>query len=326
MLHDIRVFNLFALIVSISPALGSQDHLQQSLTSPVAPSLQIRPATVSDAPVIAAVLIDAFYDSPLWRYAFQFRDQYPDDAFRCINQSVTHALQRGGERGARVRVGVVDGEGEQKGERVAVSVAAWRVGSDVVQSVGEDEGRQSDQAFLLGATSMSPSQPLLRGPLLLSGMYASLSRTAHGLQRGDDACANRRDLNVTRAVAFQRRFEAEQKRWLDDRIPTRRQLYLDILATQPMYQGRDIAGELLREGIRDATARGSCEGEAVDAGRKANGDDEALWATLIATDAGEPLYSENRFQSRANITIKALDGDEKFRYDVMVRRLCKSHA
>lgn len=122
----------------------------------------------------------------------------------------------------------------------------------------------------------------------------------------NDECKNR-DLNLTRAVDAQRQLVREKQRYLDDVYPEDQQLYLGSIGTIPAYQGHDIAGHVLRAGLamvdNDAYKHRS------------------LYATLMATPAGEPLYRENGFTSIKNISIRALDNYGPFRFDVMVKQL-----
>jgi ribosomal protein S18 acetylase RimI-like enzyme len=128
------------------------------------------------------------------------------------------------------------------------------------------------------------------------------------MPQSDIICRNR-DVNRTRAADFMRQNNKAEQRYLNDVYPEEQQLYLSSLATLPAYQGHDIAGHLLRKGLNliDDVPSYSWPRE--------------LYATLMATKMGEPLYFENGYESIKNITIYALDTKEEFVFDVMVKQL-----
>lgn len=106
-----------------------------------------------------------------------------------------------------------------------------------------------------------------------------------------------RDLNYTRAVAWERDFTAAKRRCIDERFGSA-QLYLDTLATHPDYQRRGFASQLVSQGI--------------DAGKR-----DSVDVTLIAEPTAATFYIHLGFVSVENITIDSVDHDEKFRFDVM---------
>jgi ribosomal protein S18 acetylase RimI-like enzyme len=129
-----------------------------------------------------------------------------------------------------------------------------------------------------------------------------------GLARTDQVCKNR-DVNKTRAIDFFEQFQRLHQRYLDDVYPLEQQLYLASIATLPAYQGHDIAGHVLRRGL--AMVNDTPSDRLPD----------KLYATLTATPMGEPLYRDNGYESIKNITIRTLDDEERFRFDVMVQQL-----
>lgn len=76
------------------------------------------------------------------------------------------------------------------------------------------------------------------------------------------------------------------------------QLYLELLATHPDYQGRGAGTRLVRNGLQRA--------------HEAN-----INATLIAAATAESFYIYLGFTSITNISVETVDGDQKFRFDVM---------
>ena len=115
-----------------------------------------------------------------------------------------------------------------------------------------------------------------------------------------------RDVNATRATDFLRQVNDAKKKYLDDVYAHRNQLYLDSLATHPDYQRQGAGSALVRSGVR--------------IGRDVYGN-ENVTATLIATEAGEPLYRYLGWDSIRNFTVKSLDvvngTREEWRFDVM---------
>ena len=117
-----------------------------------------------------------------------------------------------------------------------------------------------------------------------------------------------RDLNMTRAQDWVEQFSKADH--LDDIYPPSQQFYLNTLATHPDYQRHGAGGALVNAGL--ALGRKAYEGENVT-------------ATLIATEAGEPLYAHLEWESIDNFTISSLDEvdgkREEWRFDVMTHEL-----
>lgn len=112
-------------------------------------------------------------------------------------------------------------------------------------------------------------------------------------------------VNLSRAENFTRQLESAEQRVLDD-VYGEHQLYLAAIGTLPRYQGHDIAGELLRGGLKHGLA-------------KVPDSIGSLYATLAATPAGEPLYFENGYSSIENVSIASNEGDQHWRFDFMKR-------
>ena len=112
-------------------------------------------------------------------------------------------------------------------------------------------------------------------------------------------------VNMTRAMHVSDGLGQEEQRLLND-VYGDHQLYLALLATLPSFQGHDFAGALLREGLRYGNKSTSIE---------------PLYATLSATEPGEPLYLQNGYASIHNVTVPSIEEDQTFRWDLMVRPL-----
>ena len=106
-----------------------------------------------------------------------------------------------------------------------------------------------------------------------------------------------RDANLTRAIDFENKF-TRAKRSLVDNVFGSNQIYLNTLATHPDYQSRGAGTSLVRSGLDMAS------------NYRAN-------VTLIATEAGRPIYRHVGFKSFVNISISSVDEDADFPFDVM---------
>ena len=119
-----------------------------------------------------------------------------------------------------------------------------------------------------------------------------------------------RDLNMTRLIDFDRQVKDAQDRYLDSVYARQDQLYLGMLATHPDYQRHGAGAALVNAGI--SMGKHTYEGENVT-------------ATLIATEAGEPLYMHLGWRSMHNFTVRSLDvingTREEWRFDIMSHAL-----
>lgn len=118
-------------------------------------------------------------------------------------------------------------------------------------------------------------------------------------------CSNRY-INSTRFVDLLKQFDSAKEDYLDGVYAHQNQLYLDSLATHPDYQRRGAGSALVRSGVRFG---------------KNLYKDENVTATLIATEAGDPLYQYLGWTSIRNFTVRSLDAiegsREEWRFDVM---------
>jgi len=117
-----------------------------------------------------------------------------------------------------------------------------------------------------------------------------------------DNCTQHLDANMTRAIYTQRQFDAAKRRYLDNVYPPEHQLYLNILATHPDYQGRGLGEAHCEWGLALAKQKLA---DAVD------------YVTLIATPRGFPIYQSLGFESLTNMTIKGVDEQDEFWFMVM---------
>lgn len=258
-----------ALVLPV--AAFRQGSVQQPLPSQV--DVEVRRATSADAEIFANITIAAFQEAPVWKYLHQFQDQYPHDTYDCLVEILQDGLAW---PNIMAHLGFVASH-EPPHEKVAVSAALWKLPKSLRKDTFSD---------------MAPGAALLDGYRLLT----------------DNNCWTR-DLNMTRAVDYNRHFKEDVQQPLDRLYPATQQLVLHLLGTLPAYQGQDIAGHLLRKGL---TVPDSIPDENLP---------KALYATLAASTDGEPLYAENGYESIKNVTFTFLDGLGSDRFDIMAKRL-----
>jgi GNAT superfamily N-acetyltransferase len=104
-------------------------------------------------------------------------------------------------------------------------------------------------------------------------------------------------MNLTRAIPFGHDSTIALKKYIEEPFgPT--QLYLDLIAVHPEYQLHGVGTRLVSRGV--------------EIGRK-----EGVNVTLAALPTSEGFYAHIGFYSDSNFTLKSIDGDKEFRYDVM---------
>lgn len=106
-----------------------------------------------------------------------------------------------------------------------------------------------------------------------------------------------RDLNITRAIAWERDFNAAKQQAIDGTFGST-QLYLDTLATYPDHQRKGFGTELLNEGINIGIR-------------------QHINVTLLAEPTATNFYLHAGFSSLGRISIVSVDHDEEFHYDIM---------
>ena len=106
-------------------------------------------------------------------------------------------------------------------------------------------------------------------------------------------------MNMTRAIDHDRQEAAISRKYIDHGLP--RQLYLNLIATHPKWDGHGFAARHLQWG-KELSQRLP----------------ESPWPiTLLATPAGWPLYKSVGFEDVVNATVTMLDGLGTLWYEVM---------
>lgn len=262
-------------LIPVSPAL--------SRVSSTVPS-RFRNATIGDIDDITTVLIDAFKPSPVFNYIRQFADEVGEEYVWTCQRDDYLALFQQHSGDYRFQVVAVPDSTSLSGERV-VSVSVW--------DVSRTEHHRDDKLLL------TPLSPLLGRGLSQTTHRSSRnrSRRVSGLN-----CSAHLDMNLTRAVHFQRFMEDAEREYLSE--PLGAQLYLGLLATHPSWDGNGFAAQHLRWGRAQLELLSGPLGDGMP-------------MTLLATPAGYPLYTAEGFKELKNITMERLDGKGLFWHEAM---------
>ncbi|KAJ9651708.1 hypothetical protein H2198_009020 [Neophaeococcomyces mojaviensis] len=254
-----------------------------------------RPAEFSDISDITDVIVDAFDPGPDWRYTYQFKDKYPAYHRECMRQTIEQQWDFFHDRDGvfmnviEVPVPSDDNSGDQTLEgdnqksRV-VSIGLFDIKPPFTQTSETQPSSLSTFPFLpfhLAVNNQPPTSTHLHPIVTWPNCTAHL------------------DANVTRAIDFSTKFTAAEHTYIETAYP-QGQIYLQVLATHPEYDGHNFGATHCRWGMKLALERG--RGEPV---------------TLIATPAGYPLYKSLGYESLRNVTIGMLDGLEVLWYEVM---------
>lgn len=109
-------------------------------------------------------------------------------------------------------------------------------------------------------------------------------------------------MNITRALDWERKFNAAKKKHIDDAFGPQ-QLYLEMLGTHAEYQGKGAGTQLVRSGMERAKAEGLVGN-----------------VTLIAQPTAETFYQGLEFESVEEIGLETLDmGGKRFLFVVMAQ-------
>ena len=106
----------------ITTLLITRGHAIDDATQlPLSSSLSLRNATISDTEAITRIFIDAFHDTPHFKYAYQFQDEYPKDRHDCMYETIHGAL---GTPGILAEVALLPNTSHPH-EPVPIAVALW---------------------------------------------------------------------------------------------------------------------------------------------------------------------------------------------------------
>jgi hypothetical protein len=260
------------------PILPSPNKINQNLTP------HFRPALESDLPAITTITVEAFLPSADWHYLIPDIQAHKKDIWACLHDQMATGWKHFDRNQTFINVITVpsssrnaqDENNDQEGTKTEtpVSFAVWN----------------------MRTTASNPSPfPLL-----------ALQQT----------CLTPPGTNLTRALDLHRRVQAVEQKYFSPSSEQgsvwQDQLYLNLVATHPDWDGNGFAAQQVRWGM-DLSRRGrqdldvgEGEGEEVGDGGEVQG--TAVPVTLLATPAGWPLYENLGFEGVENATISMLDG------------------
>lgn len=220
--------------------------------------ITIRPIVEADLDDVTTVVIDAFSPGAANKYLSIGGDELANYTWKCVRKAVGEQFKQKPDNTFANVISVPQKSFSSHERRErVVAIAVWRIFN----------GHEGDNLELAGKTSC-----------LMSGR-----------------CSENLDTNMTRAEDFQQQFSAAEEKYIHGLNQS--QLYLELLATHPDWDGHGFGASHCRWGMNRAAAM-------------------KVPITLIATPAGYPLYDSLGFDSIANITINMLDnlGELWFEY------------
>ncbi|KAK1080409.1 hypothetical protein LTR33_005569 [Friedmanniomyces endolithicus] len=219
---------------------------------------RLRPAVEDDLDDIVTVFIDAFKPSAGWQYAHLHDDDYTNYTWTCTRRFFRGEWQSLHRSRTFANVITVPRDG---GQYFSSDRAGERVVSFGVWNWMKPQEDAADSSF--------PFRP--------HQLHATLG----------GKCSDHLDVNTTRAADLAQQLSLAVEKYI--RNLTERQLYLNLLATHPDWDGHGFGAEQVELGLREAARVG-------------------MPVTLLASPAGWPLYDSLGFRSLANITHEMFDG------------------
>jgi len=169
----------------------------------------------------------------------------------------------------------------------------------------EKEEREEETPVALAFWNMrsqqdaSSSLPFAESPFTTNTFY-SLLRT----------CSTVPGTNLTRAHDFDRQMQPVFQKYFFTDYP--QQLYLNLLATHPDWDGNGFAARHVRWGMELSRGR---DGK-MEIGGQGVGEAKTIPVTLLSSPAGWPVYEELGFEGVENATVAMLDGLGKLWFEV----------
>ncbi|KAK0777642.1 hypothetical protein LTS16_022580 [Friedmanniomyces endolithicus] len=219
---------------------------------------KLRPAVEDDLDDIVTVFIDAFRPSAGWQYAHLRDDDYTNYTWTCTRQFFQGEWESLHRSRTFANVITVPRDG---GQYFSSDRAGERVVSFGVWNWMKPQEDAADSSF-----SFRPHQ-----------LHAALG----------GKCLEHLDVNTTRAADLAQQLSLAVEKYI--RNLTEPQLYLNLLATHPDWDGHGFGAEQVEAGLQEAARVG-------------------MPVTLLASPDGWPLYDSLGFRSLANITHEMFDG------------------
>lgn len=229
-----------------------------------------RDAVREDIDDIVTVILDAFSTGCAWQYVRPEYQRFKDYTWHCLRAALTREwddMDITNTTFVKVVAIPVAKASDGRNERV-VALGTWKL-------------------MTRGHPAMHALEALTQ--LFPSGITTAESQVNIGNSDTQYNCSANLDVNQTRAIDFDRQLRAAKSQYIDRAYL--KQLYLNILATHPDWDGYGFAALNLDWGIGFAKTL-------------------AEPVTLMATPAGYPLYHDVGFRSLKNVTIETLEGWE----------------
>jgi len=253
-----------ALLVSCCQAWNTFSPYQRQQAQLSHDEIHIRPAVEADLDDFTTVFIDAFSPGPVWRYVSPHHEQYKEYTWNCTREVVGQQFKHKPNNTFANVISVPDqhstSDVQSKRKERVVAIANWKI----IEPTAEDPTHGDIDLLDIGL--------------------------------GSTSCSDNIDMNMTRALDYNRQFRAADEHYVYE-FP-RKQMHLSLLATHPDWDGHGFGAAHCRWGMEMA--------KRMD-----------VPVTLIATPAGWPLYDQLGFESIANISIKTLDEPEDLWYEYM---------
>jgi len=274
------------------PILPHVDQPNNPLTT------HFRPAIESDLPAIATITVEAFSPSAAWYYLIPDIQSHKKDIWNCLHAQIVQGWKEFDGNKTFLNVITVPSSNtgnndEDTKEEIPVSFAVWNMRT------------RQDSSSSSSSSSSFPS----------SFSLPSLLQT----------CLTPPGTNLTRAYDYERQLQPVAQKFFypSNGSVWQDQLYLNLLATHPEWDGNGFGARQVRwgldvsrsgdfgrerEGGGDVVVRDDLAGEE-GKGDLADGEvKRTIPVTLLATPAGWPLYESLGFEGVENATIRMLDG------------------
>lgn len=228
-------------------------------------------------------------------------ERHKTEVWECMFIQLEHAFERFDD----VSTDADDDDGNEKKEMGRVIAVSRRdFDGENGQSKDEDDGEEEEVAVSVALWqtlthsfnhSSSTSSGSFSYPLTLPFLPSPTATSASSTRK---TCTVPPSTNLTRAAHFNAHLEPLLEKYFYSAYP--RQLYLNLLATHPSWDGKGFGARQVEWGEKLSRGLGS-----VDLDR----DESGIPVTLMATPVGwENLYAGMGFEGVRNVTYEMLDG------------------
>jgi hypothetical protein len=262
-----------------------------------------RPAIESDLPAITTIAVEAFSPSAAWHYLIPDIKHHKQDVWNCLHDQIVQGWKD------------FDDSNNTFLNVITVPSSSGTKDDDNDNDNNDDNENQvkiqqeppvSFAVWNIRTTSSSSSS-------------SSSSTSSFSLDSILQTCLTPPGTNLTRAHDFDRQLQPTLQKFFSPSLPEsvwQDQLYLNLLATHPEWDGNGFGARQVRWGLELSRRLG---GRGGGGGEEGNVDDEekgigeakltgSIPVTLLATPAGWSLYESLGFEGVENATIGMFDG------------------